>query len=253
MGSLTRGPLPSSVYWRRRLILLTVSLVLLIGIARFLGGGSDGRSDSSAATVSTSTRPTVTVTVSPTTVSSAPALPGVPGRHTAPVVPTTTAPPTPTGDCAPADIVAVPTVTGAYAGSPVTVALQLRTRTTPACTWRVTRDAVQVRISRGGLRVWSTALCPQAVPAADLVVRRDTTTTLALTWDGHRSDQSCSVHTPWAPPGRYSIVAAALGGEPGEAGFTLARPTIGGTSPSTSPSATTSSTPGTSPSASSSR
>jgi multiple sugar transport system permease protein len=27
MGSLTRGPLPSSVYWRRRLLILTVALL----------------------------------------------------------------------------------------------------------------------------------------------------------------------------------------------------------------------------------
>ena len=42
MRRLTRGPLPARVYWRRRLVLLGVGLVLVVGIGRLLGGGSDG-------------------------------------------------------------------------------------------------------------------------------------------------------------------------------------------------------------------
>lgn len=39
---MTRGPLPAEVYWRRRLIVLAVALLLVVGLARLLGAGSDG-------------------------------------------------------------------------------------------------------------------------------------------------------------------------------------------------------------------
>ena len=41
MAALTRGSLPARVYWTRRLMVLGTAVLLVIGIARLLGGGSD--------------------------------------------------------------------------------------------------------------------------------------------------------------------------------------------------------------------
>ena len=47
MAAMTRGPLTSSVYWRRRLVVLTVAIVLVWGIAHLLGGGGGSTTGSS--------------------------------------------------------------------------------------------------------------------------------------------------------------------------------------------------------------
>ncbi|MEP9384987.1 hypothetical protein [Nocardioides sp. KR10-350] len=249
--ALTRGSLPSSVYWRRRLVVLTLALLLVVVIAKLLGLGSDGSSGHAATDVAADASPTVTVTVSPSGSSAPPQT--WRGQHSNATAPTSTALPTPSGDCAPSDLKVTPTVTNAYAASPVTVMLQLQTEESPACTWHASSDSLQVRISgAGGATVWSTVDCPQAVPAADLTVYRDTPTNFPLTWLGHRSDDSCSVHTPWARAGTYRVVAAALGGEPTEATFELAVPgstPTPTTSAAPSGSASTSASPSDSPSA----
>ena len=51
MPSLTRGPLPARVYWRRRLLVLGSALLLVFAFARLLGAGSDGSSTPEAAQV----------------------------------------------------------------------------------------------------------------------------------------------------------------------------------------------------------
>jgi len=246
--ALTRGPLPSSVYWRRRLMILTFALLLVVVIAKVLGGGSDGRSEGAAEQVAAGSSPTVTVTITPSG-SAATTSPrgGAGGKHGAvpPAAPSTTALPTPTGDCDPAEIAVTPVVKDAYVGSPVTVTLQLRTTTTPACTWDVSSDAVQVRISKGGTTVWSTLDCPKAVPSSAVTVYRDAVSNLALTWLGHSSDQTCSVHTPWATRGTYQISASALGGEPADSTFQLG---VAGETPSDTPSGADGSIPSGTPS-----
>ena len=41
---MTRGRLPARVYWVRRLMVLGIATLLVVGIARLLGGSSDGAS-----------------------------------------------------------------------------------------------------------------------------------------------------------------------------------------------------------------
>ena len=38
-----RGPLPARVYWTRRIVVLAVPLLLVVVLARVLGGSSDGK------------------------------------------------------------------------------------------------------------------------------------------------------------------------------------------------------------------
>ena len=72
MSSLTRGPLSAGVYWRRRLAVLGVAVLLVVGIARLLGAGSDGSSgDDGTARLAdaspSSGSPTAGITDSPST------------------------------------------------------------------------------------------------------------------------------------------------------------------------------------------
>ncbi|EGD45383.1 hypothetical protein ACWZJV_12520 [Nocardioides sp. WG-D5] len=217
------GRLPASVYWRRRLAVLGIVMLLIVGISRFFLNGSDA-SDDTATPVAD--EPTATVTVTPTPSAEPSKKAGKVGGGNKPAKPKSSAPPEPTGECSPSDIVVEPAVTNGYSYDNVTIPLQLRTVKATACTWKLSADALQVRISqKGGDLVWSTVDCPKAVPTKEIVVRRDVVTTLPLTWTGRRVVAGeCTGHGPWVKPNFFTIVAAALGGEPSSATFGLYKP-----------------------------
>lgn len=229
VNGLTRGPLPPSVYWRRRLVVLLVALTLVLGIGRLLGMGSDG-SDGSAAPVSapggaqlagtqTSEEPTGPLS------DDAAASEGKPGKAGKPGKKASQALAVPVGSCRDDDISVTPTVQGAEAGRDVTITLEVRTLLTPACTWSVSAQHLTLKITSDGDDVWSTLQCPKAITPQSVVVRSAVATTVQVVWGGRRSDDRCSNVTDWVLPGTYDLDAAALGGEPADTSFVLARPT----------------------------
>jgi len=223
MPALTQGPLPARVYWVRRLMVLGTAVLLVVAIAHLLGNGSDGSSgDGDAAARLSADRPSSTA---PTTDSS----PSVAEQTEPTQAATTSAAPVlaaPSGTCQGSDIAVTPKVQGAVAGRDVMVVLQVRTMSSPACTWRVSADAVAVNITSGKDSIWTSRDCRRAIPHRDVVVRKDVTTDVGVVWtQAKRSDEDCSPRTTWALPGWYHVTAAALGGEPSDAQFELATPT----------------------------
>jgi hypothetical protein len=242
------------VYWRRRLFLLGGALVLVLGLARVLGAGSDGSSDDDGrasladAPVSTSSSsptpagsPTATGTKKPGKGSkgskrnngnkgaTAPVVSETPVAPETPMAPTSTAPvlAEPDGPCVDSDVAVTPEVAEAIAGPRygVAITLQLRTITAEACTWKVSPTTLSVKINSGQDDIWSSRECPKAVPAQEVTVRQAVSTTVTLAWDAKRSDEDCSRLTEYAMPGWYHVSAAALGGEPSEVQFELVAPT----------------------------
>lgn len=226
MTPLTRGPLPARVYWTRRIVVLATALLLVFGIARVLTLGSDGSSTTpQARQAAAGTTPTTTTTVA-TTPSSAVSTkkhhkPGKGKTSEAPVLAE------PEGDCTDEDIAVTPEVKKAVAGphGDVFIVLSLRTIESPACTWQVSHDTLTMKISSGKDDIWSSRQCPRAIPASSVVVRRDVSTTVGVTWSGRRSDEDCSRMTQWALPGYYHVTVAALAGEPADEQFELTAPT----------------------------
>ena len=45
-----------------------------------------------------------------------------------------------------------------------------------------------------------------------------------MAWNARESNQGCTRRTEWVLPGDFTIAAAALGGEPAEADFSLVGP-----------------------------
>lgn len=234
MPSLTRGSLAPGVYWRRRLAVLGIVLLLVIGVSRMFGGGDDGAAKASRVSADT-TASLKAIPGATSSESSAPASAGptpTPAQPAAPTLtpaatPTVAAPaplPEPTGRCSDDDVVVTPSVTDAQATRPVLIHLTLRTLVTTACTWRTSPHALQVKVTSGSDRIWSTIDCPHAVPTQDVVVRRDTDAVVDVAWSSRRSDESCSSHTKWAMPGYYHVAVAALGGEPQDVQFSLVKP-----------------------------
>lgn len=213
--------MPSSVYWRRRAVVLVVAFVLVFGFGKLLGGGSDGRSDAGAElTAGQQTQPGQPVTSGST-----------PGRTPTGVVRTRSAKPTPTplaqpdGPCSPSEVTVRPRVVDAEAGRDVQVALAFTSTDSEACTFRVSHESLAVKIVSGSDFIWSSQQCPRSVEARDIVVRRTTTTWVALTWPGRRSDETCSRQTEFVRPGYYHVLAAALGGTATDQQFELRYPT----------------------------
>jgi hypothetical protein len=243
MSTVTRprGPLPARVYWTRRCLLLLLALLLVFGVSRLLGGGgTDPTARQVGAVASTSSAPTSAATTPAGPTPTAPASPAATGAATTGSTATATAGASetstassaeplaqPTGPCSAEDIVASPSVKGtAYAGRSVVFRLALTTRQSPACTWTVSPRAVVVKVTSGSDRVWSTQQCRGAVPKQSVVVRQDHPATVAVAWNGQRSDADCTRSTSWAEPGFYHVVAAAFGSDPTDEQFQLLSPPV---------------------------
>jgi hypothetical protein len=252
MPALTQGPLPARVYWTRRLMVLGTALLLVFAIARLLGDGSDASSsgDGDAARLSadsSSSAPADDLTTEPTSSASAPAK-GKPGKGTRPGETQTTEAPVlaePEGTCAGSDIAVTPKVENAVGGRDVMIVLQLRTMSSPACTWRISPDTLTLGITSGDDAIWSSRECRRAVPRRDVVVRKDATTKVGIVWEqAKRSDEECSSRTEWASPGWYHATAAALGGEPSDVQFELTTPTAATITVTATPKQDTAEKPG---------
>ena len=232
MPALTQGPLPARVYWTRRIMVIGTALLLVFAIARLLGDSSDASSsgDGDAASLSAdSSSSSSAPTEDPTTPSPSSTEKGKPGKGTRPIESQTSQAPVlalPEGTCADSDIAVTPSVENAVGGRDVTVVLQLRTMSSPACTWRVSADTLTLGITSGDDAIWSTRQCRRAIPRQDVVVRKDVTTEVSIVWkQAKRSDEECSSRTDWAEAGWYHATAAALGGEPSDVQFELTTPT----------------------------
>jgi hypothetical protein len=242
----TRGPLPPGVYWRRRLAVLSVALIVFLGVGKVLDLSSDGSSGGKAeqADAPAVTSPTATVSVPEPTKKGGQGKghgkgngkgngkgkghgQGNGGQVTAAPTPTATPTPVlpdPTGPCADDDVFITPSIPAPIGGSDVTVVLNLQTRVSVACTWQLSASAMRLNIVSGADQIWLSRQCPKSIPTQDVVVRLASVTQVPVVWNAHRSDSECSDRTAWALPGFYHARAAVLGGEPTDVQFELLAP-----------------------------
>ena len=213
------------MYWFRRLLVLSVALGLVLGIAQLLGGSMGADEDIQARVVADEPSPRSTPAVPLSTEDARPDETKPAMGRKAEETKTETPLPEPSGPCADSDVVVTPEVPGpAQAGSPVTFRLLVSTVTSPACTWQVTPRTVAVKLVSGNDRIWSSQDCPAAVPTVEVVAREEKAAVVDVTWRGQRSDSSCSKQTKWAQPGYYHVQAAAFGAEPTDVQFELRPP-----------------------------
>lgn len=226
MAGTTRGPLPARVYWVRRLMALGIATLLVVGIAKMLGGSSD-------ATSGNDTGRNVADT-GPATGDSGSSFPSTSGassatgkqhhrKKKADDPPNREA--VPSGPCAASDVAITPSVPKPVAGGDITLMLDISSLETPACTWTLSGRTMALKITSGNDLIWTTSECPRAIPTQDLVVRQADPTRVKLTWDARRSEPGCPVRTEWALPGTYHLHVAALAGKPQDVAFLLTAPT----------------------------
>lgn len=204
--------------------MLVVPLLLVVVLARVLGGSADGKDQSTATQAGATTDTTAAPTAGPT----AEVAPGTgkKGRKNKKDRTVETAPPEPvlaepTGPCTESDIVATPALTSAAGGADVPITVNLRTVVTEACTWQASPETMTVTITSGNDYIWSSRECPVSIPPQDVVVRQAVDTPVVVTWSAKRSDEGCTKWTDWAMPGFYHVQAAALGGDATDVQFEL--------------------------------
>lgn len=271
--SRPRGPLPPRVYWTRRLLVLAVALLLVLGLGRLLNGSSDATSGGSPQAQTVAGQETTSASYGPPL----PVAPTTPGRRhrkgqtagaspTAPITPTgvqtgsadpAATLPQPTGPCADSDVIVTPVTGSPAALSSVVIRLDFTTRTSLACTVAVSKETVALKLTGGKGFVWSTQQCPSALPTTTVVARRDVPGSVDVTWSGQASNSTCSDTASWARPGWYHAIGTVLGGAQTDVQFLLG-PAVAATitrtaSPTQSPSASQAvtknpvATPGSSP------
>ncbi|WP_210439700.1 hypothetical protein [Nocardioides xinjiangensis] len=219
-----RGLLPARVYWTRRLVVLGVPLLLVVVLARVLGGSGDGTDDTAGRATQAGATLEQSLTA-PTAGPTAQVEPGTKGKRkgrraelTAPPEPVLAEP---TGPCTPSDIVATPAITSVAGGADIPITLNLRTVVTEACTWQASAETLTVTITSGSDHIWSSRECPASIPPQDVVVRQAVDAPVVVTWSARRSDEGCTKWAEWARVGFYHVEAAALGGEPTDVQFEL--------------------------------
>jgi hypothetical protein len=220
------GPLPSRVYWVRRLLLFAVVLLVVAVAWRLLSSHgaatstSGSKPDASLSgvggspTSSSAAPPTATVSSTPPAGSAEPSHHVARHRHGSPARGAAkSSTPAPTGTCDPNDIAISVSASDANVGQGTVATLALTTLDGAVCTLQITPSSMVLRITSADAVVWTSDDCPNLLPARQIVVRPDPATNYRWRWDGRRSVQGCVSAGTVATPGHYSLEAALVGAD----------------------------------------
>ena len=199
---MSQRRLPAEIYWRRRLLLLAVLILIAWGGLQLWPDGNDERPVSSTTPTATpSPTPEPTPTDGTTTVS------------------------LPSGDaaCNPETIRITPAVpSGQRAREPVEMNLTIGSTAKKPCTFTARSSDLLVVISAGKTAIWDSTVCKTALVSESDELSPGWSTVVPVEWSARGSGPACSSKEGWATPGRYTVQIGTLGGEPGKVKFTLA-------------------------------
>jgi len=216
------GPRSSVTYWRRRIIVLAVLLLVMYLIIRACGSSGDNPAVQTDATqeagnnILLDTSPSTTATpapvsnpqngnVSPATSLTPPSPPPASERAT---------PPRLSGNCTPEDIrVLLQSEKRIYQENDEPIfRLSVINISEKPCTMDVGKKAFSLAIKSGNDSIWTTAHCPLGPQSDVRKLAPDELITQTVTWSRVRSQPGCSPKSPKKPeaarPGTYVISGA---------------------------------------------
>lgn len=221
-----RGPESPATYWRRRLVVVAVALLVLALagwlLALLTGPGGDKTSVSAtpandptlassapSATPTPSATPSTTASASPAASSSASAKPST--------KPSATPTPTPTGlvACDPAALAMTlegdrrPTI-----GKPTTWTIGLANKGGQACRLDLAKNPLSLQVTSGSDEIWSTADCGSWVSTKPVDLAKGSAQ-VKVNWTLQRSAKSCKLSSEELRAGTYVASAQLAGGPSG--------------------------------------
>lgn len=201
---------PPHVYRRRRLVVLVVLCLVVVAAIKLWPDG--GQSTPTSARVTT-----------PPSAAASGASPE-PERHAEPqsgVVRVHLRAPKAT--CNPRKITVEPSVAPhTRAGGTVPIRLAISTSAKRACTLDLSADSLLLEVSDDDDALWDSAAC-QEVSVQSVTLQPTWASVATTSWSGRTATKSCDGDGDPVPPGKYTVKAAVLGGEPGESTFTLSQ------------------------------
>ncbi|HEY2166272.1 MAG TPA: hypothetical protein VGH01_03825 [Jatrophihabitantaceae bacterium] len=200
------GPLPPSVYWRRRLVLLGAAVVLIILTAWVLRPGNSGGGQaspqvghtSSANAALTSSAPLSTPT--PRTSSSTPHIPAGSATRTGPSAPTACS-------ATQLSVAAVPASTHYKVGDEPQLMLQVTNKGPGPCVQDLSDSQVELRVYNGESRVWGSHDCEIQPGTADRTLAVGQPVRVSIVWSGLSSEPKCAGTRQRVGAGTYTLFA----------------------------------------------
>ncbi len=230
----TVGPLPPTVYWRRRAVVLGAVLLAVILLFVSCGGEDDSTKRGTGASSQAPTpapggsaTPEEEPSFSEADPNGGPALPDpadLESQQPQPQQPVTggdaSAPVNTTGNNAnvtvPADgscadgelaVTPVPAATSAKRGTPMVLKLKIKNISARACTRDLGAGAQELYLDQGARKYWSSDTCSADRSANQQRMQPGGEYEFAVTWNGRQSSKCTAALAagPAPPPGRYEL------------------------------------------------
>lgn len=216
------GPLPASVYWKRRALALLVVLPILWALVAWMI--PDGQPDAGAPATSSTTQaspPTRTAAPSRTTTPEP-----KPGKSTKPASskPAKPSKPLPPGQHPPCQAPAVSVAVAAKVqatGKPLPIKVTYANESGGTCQVAISPDALRLTVISGVDRIWDSDDCEKLIPTAPLTLQKDKPRTITIIWSGRRSSNGCPADGDVAKPGYYAVKLSVSGVAVNQARFRL--------------------------------
>lgn len=92
------------------------------------------------------------------------------------------------------------------------------------CSLGITASLLETKIASAQGLAWHSDACPDELPAKNVVVRPQPAVLYSFHWDGYETANTCGDSGKVAPPRRYQVSAALIGGRPHGTYFWVTEP-----------------------------
>jgi hypothetical protein len=222
------GPLPASVYWKRRALVLVLVVILPILWALIAWLIPDDKPDAGVPVTATTTEASAPA-VSPSRRAEPepkpkPVTSTKPASKQPSAKPAKPKKPLPPGQHAPCQAPAVSVAVGAKvqaAGKPLAIKVTYANESAGTCQVAISPAALRLRVISGVDRIWDTDDCEKLIPSAPLTLVKGKPRTITISWSGRRSSNGCPADGEVAKPGYYAVKLAVSGVDVNQARFRL--------------------------------